>query len=64
MSAHEGAAIERELGYSRTLQGRHKEGEELLLEADRGFSTGQDYWSVKGKRETAQRLAEVRRGKR
>jgi serine/threonine-protein kinase len=61
MSAHEGAAIERELGYSLALQGRDKEGEGLLLEAYRGFSSGQEYWSVKGKRETAQRLAEVRR---
>jgi tetratricopeptide (TPR) repeat protein/tRNA A-37 threonylcarbamoyl transferase component Bud32 len=58
---YDGTVTQRELGYSLVLQGRYKEGEALLLEAYRSFSAGQDYWSVKGKRETAQRLAEVRR---
>ena len=57
--AYEGTATQRELGYSLALQRRYKEGEALLLEAYRSFSAGRDYWSVKGKRETARLLVEL-----
>jgi serine/threonine-protein kinase len=62
--AYERTMARRELGYSLALQRRYREGVPLLLEAYRGFSAGQDYWSRKGKRETERMLAEVRRTKR